>query len=1099
MKKISVLLLSILLIVTCMPTLIWADISTNLEGEGTRESPYLITSVNDLKNFAEKVKDGDSFNGKFVKLTKDLDLNNEPWNPIENGSNPKSNMFAGTFDGGDKIIKNLYINCPERINVGFFGATDYTATIKNLNFVNADVTGLESVAVVVGGKQGTIEKVSVSGNIKVEALTAEKHSRAGVIAGGWCYGDFINCKVKGDSSSYVKGKGRYCGGLLGHPDDVNKYTNCTVENINIEGEWLCGGLAGAGPARSTVNGCSVEGVKINAYASGGLFGWFSSWEGTPGTIANVKLKDIAFIGRQDRNGIVGGYAMNDTVSVINLTVDNVKGESGANLITYDAKSKLNDGSERHYSTLDTAVKNVDNNATVTLLADNKTTAVIPANKTVNIECNGKDLGDIRAADGCLLNVSEIAKGIVRFTTSEQLDGEAIVNGVSAATLSEAIGLANPGETITLLRDVTVNEQICISKNITLDLNHKMVTGAVPVITSPSKIITAPISIEAGCDVKIINGTIKSTIDDDWASALVVRDGAAAEIEKISFENSKKGCGIYAYGTVTILDSKVNTKNSGISCQGKCDVKIKNTNVISSVGNCIGTSTAGSPEMKVEIDGGIFESKGTSWDGGSIYWASHGNLIIKAGDFKATAENTAATALYQKNGEIDISGGSFSGKDGLKLGAEAADSTEICLNISGGSYKGSRSGLYLKTTGNGNNCTKYDIGITGGAFRGEETCIFQSLDAKVIEPAVKISGGTFTTGEEKYDVKEYLQSGYRQDNNGKVDREYIPTPVPDNVINHPVDKTTTADVETSTGADGKATATVDKTTADKIVDKAVANESKEIVIDATTTKADAKTAEVKLPAETVKAIVEKTAADVVVKTDAAEVVLDQKAAEAVAEKATTGTVSIVVEKVKEDDSQVQVELKIITENGNVTDFKGGNAKVTVALPTALRDKDVVCVYIEEDGNYAKMEGKKNADGTYTFTTGHFSTYAVMTAEEADKVIAEQEKAKNDQIKAGVKATTIKASSTAKKGSITIKWKKSNGFKVDYFQVFRSTKKNSGYGTKAFYTTKSGTQKSYKNTKALKKGTRYYYKVRGLRTIDGVKVYTKWSSKAIRTAK
>ena len=240
-------------------------------------------------------------------------------------------------------------------------------------------------------------------------------------------------------------------------------------------------------------------------------------------------------------------------------------------------------------------------------------------------------------------------------------------------------------------------------------------------------------------------------------------------------------------------------------------------------------------------------------------------------------------------------------------------------------------------------------------------------------------------------------------------------------------------------------------------------------------------------------------NVVLKTDVAEVILDQKAAEAVAEKATTGTVSIVVEKVKEDDKQVHIELKVVTANGNVTDFKGGNVKVTLALPAALKDKEVVCVYIDEKGNYTKVAGTKNADGTYTFNTGHFSTYAIMTAEEADKVIKAQEKAKNDKLKAGVKATTIKASSSAKKKSITIKWKKSYGYKVDYFQVFRSTKKNSGYGTKAFYTTKSGTQKSYKNTKALKKGTRYYYKVRGVRKIDGVKVYTKWSNKAIRTAK
>ena len=59
---------------------------------------------------------------------------------------------------------------------------------------------------------------------------------------------------------------------------------------------------------------------------------------------------------------------------------------------------------------------------------------------------------------------------------------------------------------------------------------------------------------------------------------------------------------------------------------------------------------------------------------------------------------------------------------------------------------------------------------------------------------------------------------------------------------------------------------------------------------------------------------------------------------------------------------------------------------------------------------------------------------------------------------------------------------------------STKHSKGY-KKAFTTTK----KTYKNSKGLKKGSRYYYKVRAYKVIDGVKVTSDWSNKARRVAK
>ena len=102
---------------------------------------------------------------------------------------------------------------------------------------------------------------------------------------------------------------------------------------------------------------------------------------------------------------------------------------------------------------------------------------------------------------------------------------------------------------------------------------------------------------------------------------------------------------------------------------------------------------------------------------------------------------------------------------------------------------------------------------------------------------------------------------------------------------------------------------------------------------------------------------------------------------------------------------------------------------------------------------------------------------------------------EKLGAEVKALKITTGSKAKKGSITVSWTvKGNASLADGFQVWKSTKKNSGF--KKAITTK---KQSYKNTKGLKKGTRYYYKVRAYKVVDGKNVYSDWSNKAIRKAK
>ena len=97
---------------------------------------------------------------------------------------------------------------------------------------------------------------------------------------------------------------------------------------------------------------------------------------------------------------------------------------------------------------------------------------------------------------------------------------------------------------------------------------------------------------------------------------------------------------------------------------------------------------------------------------------------------------------------------------------------------------------------------------------------------------------------------------------------------------------------------------------------------------------------------------------------------------------------------------------------------------------------------------------------------------------------------------VTSLKLNASSKAKKGSITVKWTvKGDASVAEGYQVWKSTKANKGY-KKAITTKKT----SYKNTKGLKKGTRYYYKVRAYATAaDGTIMYSDWSNKAYRKAK
>ena len=322
-------------------------------------------------------------------------------------------------------------------------------------------------------------------------------------------------------------------------------------------------------------------------------------------------------------------------------------------------------------------------------------------------------------------------------------------------------------------------------------------------------------------------------------------------------------------------------------------------------------------------------------------------------------------------------------------------------------------------------------------------------------------------------------------------------------------TTTETTKNEQGQDvSKTTASVSKDLGDKLLDQAVSNKSDTIEITvksnetnnngsgAGASAADSvKATEVELPKATVNAIAKDTNADLVIKTDNGEVVLDNKTLETIAGAAKGDTVTIVVgENTQLKETQKPAE-KIVGKNGTLFDlaakigerllhqFEGGKAHVTLPMPEKLKGKEVLVIYIDDNGLCKILNhsvAKIGAEDYIRFTTTHFSTFAVVDKDEAERLMKEQNAAHVKELmqSAKFKVTTTKTSKKSVKVQVAAKSSKtmisdikSLGYTVKY-QFYRSTKKTAGYKV-----IKTKAANTFTNTKGTK-GTKYYYKARVL---------------------
>ena len=142
-----------------------------------------------------------NFKGKTIKLTADIDLGNQAWTPIGNGSS--SFAFFGTFDGNGYTISGL--NVPDTNAPGLFGCI--FGTVQNLIVKGSVTVGDEAdngdyweAGGVVCDNNGTVQNCGFYGSVNDEIGLD-----AGGVAGGG-YGKVLNCwyYMTDESSSVSK-------------------------------------------------------------------------------------------------------------------------------------------------------------------------------------------------------------------------------------------------------------------------------------------------------------------------------------------------------------------------------------------------------------------------------------------------------------------------------------------------------------------------------------------------------------------------------------------------------------------------------------------------------------------------------------------------------------------------------------------------------------------------------------------------------------------------------------------------------------------------------------------------------------------------------
>ena len=331
LSSFALLVLALVLIISAVPdsTAKAAEIE-GMKGSGTYSDPYRIEEANDLVTFSKNVKNGNSFNGKYVFLINDVDMSGiTSWVPI----GTSSTAFDGTFDGNGRTLTGFTISDDSLDRAGLFG--ENSGIVKNL-FLSGSVKGNENVAGIVARNHngGQITNCTFSGTVQGRAyvggiagyndgMIENCFNEAAVTCnekGGGIAGvsnrDIVSCTNKGE----IKGN-KYIGGIAGKCEN-GTVTGClnetyaSVTSLSSGGDTYAGGIAGEAKGEILYS-TNKAGVTCSGQCAGGIAGFGSSLN----ISECINEGNVNSNGNERTGGIAGAVSSNkdNTVGIVRCT------------------------------------------------------------------------------------------------------------------------------------------------------------------------------------------------------------------------------------------------------------------------------------------------------------------------------------------------------------------------------------------------------------------------------------------------------------------------------------------------------------------------------------------------------------------------------------------------------------------------------------------------------------------------------------------------------------------------------------------------------------------------------------------------------------